>query len=60
MKFRRICIELIINRQLTPWGRQVAGGPIVLEALGASLHSLLVNPALLCCLGFSEVISLEV
>ena len=33
-----------------------------LEALGLglSLHSLLVNPALLCCLGFRGVISLEV
>ena len=34
--------------------------PLGLEAVGLSLHSLLVNPALLCCLGFSGVISLEV
>jgi len=27
-----------------------------LEVLGLSLHSLLVNPALLCCLGFRGVI----
>jgi len=30
------------------------------EVLGLSLHSLLVNPALLCCLGFSGITSLEV
>jgi len=35
-------------------------GCLDLEALGLSLHSLWVNPALICCLGFSGVISLEV